>query len=398
MRKSILIIAAAVMAVACTGVKQSDYMAWSVKMADSEVTRGVPGANVDSPRFKWDYAVGVDLKALLDIYDATGDEKYYAPVLEFADKVVAEDGSIKTYQLEEYNIDRVNTGKIFFRIYDKTGNEKYRKALDLLRSQLDTHPRNEDGGLWHKAIYPHQMWLDGLYMGGPFWAEYTARYGNRGGDVHEAWQGLITWFRTMDEHCYDPATDLYRHACDVSCQMPWADKETGWSDHCWGRGMGWFFMSAVDALPFIPEDEPGRDVVLKVINKLASMVARTQDESGAWYQVIDRSGDEDNYLEATCTAMYTYSLLKAVRLGYIDKSYLAVAKKGFEGFIEQFVSEDENGLLSTSDCCMGAGLGGTPYRSGDYNYYVHEARRGSNSTFANGPFIMAGIELQLLGE
>lgn len=365
---------------------------WSVRMADSELTRGVPGAAVDSPRFKWDYAVGVGLKGLLDLYDLTGEQKYYDYVADFSDKVVADDGSIKTYRLEEYNIDRINTGKVFFRVYDQTGNEKYRKALDLLRSQLDTHPRNEDGGLWHKDIYPHQMWLDGLYMGGPFWAEYTSRYGSP-----EDYQPLITWFRTMDEHCYDPGMDLYRHACDVSREMPWADPKTGWSEHCWGRGMGWFFMSAVDAIEFIPEDVEGREVVLGIIGKLASMVKRTQDpDSGAWYQVIDRSGDDGNYLEATCTGMFMYSLLKGIRLGVIDRSYLPVARKAYEGFIRTFVTEDENGLLNISNCCMGAGLGGTPYRSGNYEYYIYEARKGDNSPFATGSFIMAGVEFEKL--
>lgn len=381
-------------AVSCSQQKSESYNAldWSVRMADSELVRGLPGTNVDSPRFKWDYSAGVGLKAFLDLYETVGDQKYYDAVYTFSDKVVSEDGSIKTYSVEEYNIDRINTGKAFFRIYDKTGDPKYKKALDLLRSQLDGHPRNDDGGLWHKAIYPHQMWLDGLYMGGPFYAEYTARYGQK-----EAYQDLINWFRTMDEHCYDPGTDLYRHACDVSRQMPWADKETGWSDHCWGRGMGWFFMSAVDAIEFIPKDEPGREVVEMVIGKLGAMVKRMQDpETGVWYQVIDRSGDEGNFFESTCTAMFTYCLVKAVRLGYLDRSYLKVARKAYDGFIKTFVTEDENGLLNVSNCCAGAGLGGTPYRAGDYNYYINEARRSNNSIFANGPFIMAGVEFSKL--
>lgn len=364
-------------------------LVWAGRMADSQITKGIGGTNVDSPRFKWDYSAGVGLKSLLDLYELTGEKKYNDYVLSFADKVVSEDGTIKSYNVEEYNIDRVNTSKIFFRIYDQTGDEKYKQALDLTRTQFEGHPRNEDGGLWHKEIYPHQMWLDGIYMGAPFYAEYASRYGDS-----SDFQYIINWFRTLSLHCYDPSTDLYRHACDVSRQMPWADSVTGQSDHCWGRGMGWYFMGAVDALEFIPESEVGHGLVADTVKKLASMVKRMQDPvTGTWYQVIDRSGDEGNYLEATCTAMFTYSLLKAVRLGYIDDSYLDVAVKGFNGFVAQFISEGEDGLLNVSDCCMGAGLGGTPYRSGTYEYYIKEARRGPNSTFAMGPFVMAGVEL-----
>ena len=366
----------------------------SLRVVESEMARCPEATFLDGQegRLKWNYTTGLELKSFLDVYEATGREEILDYVDAWYDAIIAEDGTIATYKKSNYSTDHVCPGRTLFQLYDITGKEKYRTAMDSLYVQVLEQPRTEDGGFWHKQVYPGQMWLDGLYMGGPFWAEYTARYGQPAD-----YQPLITWFRTMDEHCYDPGTDLYRHACDVSREMPWADKQTGWSDHCWGRGMGWFFMSAVDAIEFIPEGVEGREVVLKIIGKLASMVKRTQDpESGAWYQVIDRSGDEGNYLESTCTGMFMYSLLKGIRLGVIDRSYLPVARKAYEGFIKTFVTEDENGLLNVGECCMGAGLGGTPYRSGNYEYYCYEARKGSNSPFATGSFIMAGVELEKL--
>lgn len=306
--------------------------------------------------------------------------------------VIHQDGSIETYKLEEYNIDRLNSGKMLFRIYEQTKDEKYKKALDLLRSQLDTHPRNADGGFWHKKIYENQMWLDGLYMGQPFYAEYAYR-NNRVNDYAD----IINQFVTVARHNYDPKTDLYRHACDVSKREKWADKTTGWSQHCWGRAMGWYAMACVDVLDFIPEHEAGRESVIEILNKLAAQIKRTQDPAtGVWYQVIDRSGDEGNYLESSCSTMFVYTLLKALRKGYICPSYMEVAKKGYEGLLTQFIEVDDKGVVSITKGCAVAGLGGKPvYRTGDYNYYITEKIR-SNDAKAVGPFIMASLEWERL--
>ena len=266
------------------------------------------------------------------------------------------------------------------------------KALDLLRSQLDTHPRNADGGFWHKKIYENQMWLDGLYMGQPFYAEYAYR-NNRVNDYAD----IINQFVTVARHNYDPKTDLYRHACDVSKREKWADKTTGWSQHCWGRAMGWYAMACVDVLDFIPEHEAGRESVIEILNKLAAQIKRTQDPAtGVWYQVIDRSGDEGNYLESSCSTMFVYTLLKALRKGYICPSYMEVAKKGYEGLLTQFIEVDNKGVVSITKGCAVAGLGGKPvYRTGDYNYYITEKIR-SNDAKAVGPFIMASLEWERL--
>ncbi|MFA6873747.1 MAG: glycoside hydrolase family 88 protein, partial [Bacteroidaceae bacterium] len=328
--------------------EMNDHSPWSARMVQSEMVRCPESWQLDfQTNLKWDYCHGLELQAMLDVYDAYGDKKIYDYALAYADTMINKDGNIKTYKLDEYNIDRLNSGKFLFRIYEQSKDEKYKKAIDLLRSQLDTHPRNPDGGFWHKKIYPNQMWLDGLYMGSPFYAEYAYR-NNRPQDYKD----VINQFITVARHTYDPKTGLYRHACDVSRKEKWADPVTGQSAHSWGRAMGWYAMAIVDALDFIPKHEVGRDSMLVILNNIATQVKRLQDpKTGLWYQVLDKSGDKGNYLESSCSTMFVYTLFKAVRMGYIDQSYLEVAIKGYKGILTNFIEVDKDGLVNITKAC-----------------------------------------------
>lgn len=360
---------------------------WSVRMAESEMVRNPESWQVDfQPSLKWDYCHGLELGAMMDVYDRYGDAKFYEYALAYADTMVNEDGTIKKYKLTDYSLDRINSGKMLFRIYEQTKEEKYKKALDLLRSQFEGQPRNADGGFWHKKVYPNQMWLDGLYMGTPFLAEYAYR-----NNEPQAYQEVINQIKIVARHTYDPANGLFRHAYDVSKREKWADKETGQSQHCWGRALGWYMMAIVDDLDFIPQHEPGRDTVLVILNHIAETLKKYQSPEGLWYQVMDKSGDPGNYLESSCSAMFVYSLFKAVRKGYIPSSYFAVARKGYEGILNEFIKVDDNGLVSITKACAVAGLGGKNYRMGDYDYYIHEQIR-DNDPKAVGPFILASLE------
>lgn len=360
---------------------------WSVRMAESEMVRNPESWQVDfQPSLKWDYCHGLELGAMMDVYDRYGDAKFYEYALAYADTMVNEDGTIKKYKLTDYSLDRINSGKMLFRIYEQTKNDKYKKALDLLRSQFDGQPRNADGGFWHKKVYPNQMWLDGLYMGTPFLAEYAYR-----NNEPQAYQEVINQIKIVARHTYDPANGLFRHACDVSKREKWADKETGQSQHCWGRALGWYMMAIVDDLDFIPQHEPGRDTVLVILNHIAETLKKYQSPEGLWYQVMDKSGEPGNYLESSCSAMFVYSLFKAVRKGYIPSSYFAVARKGYEGILNEFIKVDDNGLVSITKACAVAGLGGKNYRMGDSDYYIHEQIR-DNDPKAVGPFILASLE------
>ncbi|MDL2304111.1 glycoside hydrolase family 88 protein [Bacteroides sp. OttesenSCG-928-D19] len=344
------------------------------------------------PTLKWDYCHGLELQAFLQLYDRTGNEKYFDYALAYADTMIHADGSITAYKLADYNIDRLNSGKMLYKLYDYTRDEKIKKAIDLLRSQLDTHPRNDDGGFWHKKIYPNQVWLDGVYMGTPFLVEYAARY-NRPQDFAD----VVNQITMAARHTYDPANGLYRHACDVSKQMFWADPETGQSKHSWGRALGWYAMAIVDALDFIPENQPSRDEVLDILNNIATQLKKIQDKkTGLWYQVLDKSGAKGNYLESSCSAMFIYSLFKAVRMGYIDASYRDLAEKAFKGFIKEFVEYDKDGLMNITRACAVAGLGGKENRSGTFEYYINEQIR-ANDPKVVGPFIMAVLEREKNG-
>lgn len=360
---------------------------WSVRMAESEMVRNPESWQVDfQPSLKWDYCHGLELGAMMDVYDRYGDAKFYEYALAYADTMVNEDGTIKKYKLTDYSLDRINSGKMLFRIYEQTKNDKYKKALDLLRSQFEGQPRNADGGFWHKKVYPNQMWLDGLYMGTPFLAEYAYR-----NNEPQDYQEVINQIKIVARHTYDPANGLFRHACDVSKREKWADKETGQSQHCWGRALGWYMMAIVDDLDFIPQHEPGRDTVLVILNHIAETLKKYQSPEGLWYQVMDKSGEPGNYLESSCSAMFVYSLFKAVRKGYIPSSYFTVARKGYEGILNEFIKVDDNGLVSITKACAVAGLGGKNYRMGDYDYYIHEQIR-DNDPKAVGPFILASLE------
>lgn len=375
-------------------VQISSQKPWSVRMVESEMARIPESWQLDFQKsLKWDYCLGLELQTMLDVYDRYGDDRIYKYALAYADTMVNNDGSIKKYKLTDYSLDRVNSGKFLFRIYEQTKNDKYKKALDLLRSQFRTHPRNADGGFWHKKVYPNQVWLDGIYMGAPFYAEYAFR----NNEVND-YKDIINQFLMAARHTYDPKTDLFKHACDVSRKERWSDPVTGQSKHSWGRAMGWYAMAFVDALDFIPRHEAGRDSMLTIFKHLAGMIKRTQDAgTGLWYQVLDKSGAEGNYLESSCSTMFVYALFKGVRKGYLDASYLDIALKGYQGILDHFIEVDKNGLVSITKACAVAGLGGKVYRSGDYQYYIHETIR-SNDPKAVAPFILCSLEKERLQE
>lgn len=372
--------------------KISKELPMSVRLAESEMVRCPESWQLDfQPKLKWDYCHGVELQAFLRLEKMYGDSRYFDYAEAYCDTMVREDGTVVAYKREEYSLDRVNTGKILFEMYTRTGEEKYKKALDLMYSQFEGQPRTKEGGFWHKKVYPHQMWLDGLYMGAPFYAEYAARFGKP-----EAYQDVINQFCVVARHTYDKQTGLYKHAWDESRSQFWCDSITGQSDHSWGRAMGWFAMALVESLEFIPVNEPNRDSLLAILDNVMAQVKRYQDsKTGLWYQVLDRSGDKGNYLESSVSAMFIYSMYKGIRLGVVPAEYMAVADKGFDGFMKRFIKVEKKGVVSITDCCAVAGLGGKNNRSGDYEYYINELIR-DNDPKAIGPFINACLERERL--
>jgi len=361
-------------------------------MAESEMIRNPSLWMADFvTEKKWNYTQGLIGLAFLRLNDATGDSRYYDYAKGYADSLIDSDGVIYNYKMSNYNIDQINPGKMMFLLYDRTRDPRYEKVIHTLREQIDSQPRIAAGGFWHKRIYPDQMWLDGLYMGAPFYAEHALRY-NRPGDFSD----VVNQFLIVAASTYDPATGLYRHAFDASRKMAWADSLTGQAPHAWGRAMGWFSMAIVDVLDFLPADQTGRDQMIDILNRMVKKLAEIQDPAtGGWYQVLDRSGDDGNYIETSCTAMFAYSIFKGVRMGYLDTEYLATAEKAYRGLLDNFIVTGPDGLVSMKNICGVAGLGGDPYRDGSYEYYIGEVIR-DNDPKGVGPFIMASLEYEMI--
>ncbi len=366
---------------------------WSVRMADSVMKRNPEPWMIDFRETpKWEYTQGLVLKAILQGWQSTGDEKYFQYVKTYYDQFIDSDGNIMLYKLEDYNIDRINPGKPLFRLYQETGDEKYKKAIFLLRKQMQTHPRTSDGGFWHKKIYPHQMWLDGIYMASPFLAEFAKSF-NEPSLFNDVTHQIIL----MEKHARDDKTGLLYHGWDESRQQRWANPETGQSPNFWGRSMGWYSMALVDVLDFLPDNHPKRQVIITILQRLSTAIANFQDvETGLWYQVVDKAGKEGNYLESSASCMFVYALAKAVNKEYIEEKFMTVARKGYDGILKHFIEVDEDGEIHIHKGCSVAGLGGNPYRDGSYEYYIGEKIR-SNDPKAVGPFILASLEFESIG-
>ncbi len=370
----------------CVG-SQKESRPLSVLLAHSEMTRVPDPVNLDfQPAPKWDYSASTELLGMLKVADAYDDAELKAYVKQWADTMVLANGDIVGYSKDKYNIDHLCPGKLLLRLYNQTGDAKYLTAAGHLMEQYEGHPRTAEGGLWHKKVYPHQMWLDGLYMGAPFIAEY-GQVANMDVAADVARQFIV-----VGRHTYDDSTRLYRHAWDESKSMFWADTATGRSRHAWGRANGWYMMGMVDALEFIPEGTQGRDSVISILANLAKAVLDYRDpKTGMWFQVLDSPKRDGNYVEATCSAMFIYSMLKAARLGYVSPEFRDVAEEAFAQYVRTFVKFD-GGLVSISSCCAVAGLGGKDMRDGSFDYYISEPVR-DNDPKAVGPFLLACCEL-----
>ena len=370
-----------------TGILSLPAQKYAVRFAESEMSRFPEAWELDhGKRLFFGYSQGVGCCAMLKLWKTTGDRKYYEYVRQWADTIINEEGEIWLYRMEDYNLDFINPGKVLFDVYRETGDPKYKRAMDVLVKQLGRHPRTQEGAFWHKLVYPHQVWLDGLYMASPFLAQYGAEF-NKPALVDDA----VNQFLICARHTYDQKTGLYYHAWDESHRQQWADKLTGQSPNFWGRSIGWWFMALVDVLDFVPQDHVYRPELLRMVNGLAEVLPRYQDADGLWYQVLDQPEREGDFPEASVTSMFMYAYAKAVNRKYIPKAYRKVAEKAFEGLTRRLIRE-EDGVLTLTRCCAVGGLGGKPYRDGSFEYYVGEKMR-DNDAKATGPFIMGCIEM-----
>ena len=394
--KRLLIALAALGAAACTsgsGALYDSPTSLAVRMAESEIARNPSPTTLDgipAGKVKWNYTTGLELLAIRDAGDAWERPDFVAYADRYYDTIVQPDGRVLTYSRTKYNLDHICPGRALFDLCDRTEEPRYRRVLDTLFVQLQEQPRNPDGGFWHKEVYPHQMWLDGLYMAEPFYAQYAMR-NLTGAMLDEAVADIVNQFVTVGKHTWDPATELYRHAYDDSREMFWCDSITGQSAHAWCRALGWYAMAIVETLQYLGVSETTQPMV-DILAHIYEVLPKYADSAtGMWYQVLDQPGREGNYLESTGSAMFVYAQLKAVRLGYLPAEMRDEALHRYEQMVDRFVRENPDGTISLTDCCAVAGLGGKQMRSGTFEYYISEPII-ENDCKGVGPFIWASLE------
>lgn len=333
----------------------------------------------------WNYIDGCMIKALLEIYSITKKQEYFDFADAFIDYRVHDDGTITGYDVSELNIDNINAGKTLFELYDLTGKEKYRKAIDLIYSQIKLMPRTDEGSFWHKNIYPNQVWLDGLYMCQPFYMEYETRFNNKAN-----YDDIFLQFENVVKNMKDSSSGLYKHAYDHSRQMFWCDSVTGLSQHFWLRALGWYAMALLDTADKAAECEK-KAFLKSTFCDLIDAMLKYQDESGMWYQIVNYPKLEPNYLETSGSAIFAYAILKGVRLGYLPESYRQYGVKAFEGICNTYLT-CESGEMHLGGICLVAGLGGKQMRSGTFDYYMSEPIVKDDAKGV-GPFLLAYTEM-----
>src|SRR5258705_10351110 len=366
-------------------VTSGEALAWTVMNTwkDSFALDGKPA--------KWTYDMGVILKGFEGLWLNTGDAKYYNYIQQQMDFFVKDDGTIKTYKQDDYNIDNINNGKLLLLLYRVTLKDKYLKAATMLREQLRKQPRTNEGGFWHKKVYAYRMWLDGLYMGEPFYAEYAML-------SHEdtAFNDIANQFIFMEKHARDPKTGLLYHAWDESKEQQWANKTTGTSPLFWARAMGWYATALVDALDYFPEDHPKRKELIAILNRLVNAIEKQQDKTtGLWKDILNYNGPgkEKNYFEASASCQFVYAVAKGVRKGYLPATKISIATKGYVGILNKFI-KTENGQTNLYGTVKVSGLGGNPYRDGSFEYYMSEPVV-MNDPKGIGAFLLASNEMEI---
>lgn len=371
---------------------------------DKYIERLLEGSTPDAPLWniesirkgkepRWNYIDGCMITALLCAAEITGEEKYADFAERFIDYYVAEDGSIRGYSQEKFNLDDVNEGRVLFDLYGKTGKEKYKKAILLLHEQLEKQPRTNTGNFWHKLIYPNQIWLDGLYMAQVFSVRFQKEFGD--GDYSDA----VMQFKNVRRLMFDENKNLYYHGCDCSKTAFWADRETGCSKNFWLRAIGWFCISLIDNIDYM-DDESAREELIKIFKEAVKGIARYADpDTNMYWQVVDQGGREGNYLETSGSSMIAYAMMKGARLGVIDEKYAAMGKRTFDGICEKYLSVNDSGELNLGGICLVAGLGpeDNRRRDGSYEYYVSEPVV-ENDAKGVAPFVLCYTEVKRMGK
>ena len=407
----------------CNGslcLMEMPYKHYSEWMTYSEMKRTPKSFMLDfSKKPKWSYVMGIELEGMLDTYLRYGGEAIRQYCQEYTDTMISQQGDIRGYNILDYNLDNIRTGHFVTRMYQQWPEQKNLLAMQTMMRQLKDQPRTlADKVYWHKAIYAYQVWLDGIFMGLPFRCLTAPVTEKKAKDIKAIYDDAVNQLKITYERTLDPVTGLNRHAYDETRKTFWADGQTGLSQHCWGRAQGWYTMALIEVLDALPQDYARRNEVIDLLVKDFDAILKWQDkQTGLWYQVMDSPGREGNYLESTCSAMFTYALLKAYRKGYVGTKYREAGIKAYKGMINHFIRINPDKTISLTNCCSVAGLGPAATdevvaamkqvnpkgsvkenrrRDGGYAYYLSEPIR-DNDAKGLGPFIWASLEMEMLG-
>jgi unsaturated rhamnogalacturonyl hydrolase len=329
------------------------------------------------PKNRFHYHQGVFLSGVERTYFLSEDKKYYTYIKDWMDYYIDENGKIR-FDEHERQFDDMQPAILLFNLYKETKDERYKKVLDAFASIVEMWPTNAHGGFWHKYDNNNQMWLDTLYMIGPYDAMYAHYY-----DKPYLFEKVYQQIRVMRKNMTDPKTGLLHHAWDDSRVAGWANKATGLSPEFWGRAIGWYAVAIMDILDYIPEEHPRRHEIINAGLDIINALVRFQDEgSGLWFQVVDKGDKEGNWLETSCSCLYTYAIAKAMKKGFLHKSYSKYIHRAYEGIIKSLKFEDEN--LIVSNICIGTGVG-------DYQFYINRPTV-QNDLHGMGAFLLMCTE------
>lgn len=356
---------------------QLTALEWAEKASESLMTQYEP--ILLPPENRWHYHQGVFLCGIYSLWQETKNKSYFNYFKEYVDKLIDENGN---FYFERDQLDAIQPGLLLLPLYELTGDERYKIAATKLRNILNTINKTSEGGFWHKDKYPYQMWLDGLYMAGPF----TLKYGQQFNEP-ELIDLVLHQEELMRKNTKDERTGLYFHGWDERGQTPWSVPETNTAPEIWGRSLGWYGLALVDIISMLPDSHSKKAELTSVLQQLIENIVRYQDdETGLWYQVIDKGYLEDNWLESSCSCLFIYTIAKAVNEGYIDKTYIEYAEKGYQGVIKHAIKLDEGGNVTLTGICIGTSIG-------VYDYYVNR-ETSENDLHGVGAFILASVQLQ----
>ena len=383
------------------------YKNYSEWLTYSEMKRVPHSYLLDfSSKPKWSYVMGIEMEGMLDTYEhyKEGNNAILDYLKEYPAKMIDEKGNITGYKYEDFNLDNVRTAKFILRMHNLFPTKGTEKALKTLFKQLQNQPRTKEGVYWHKAIYANQVWLDGIFMGLPFYCNYAVQT-MKPKKAEKYLNDAVDQMVKTDYRTYDEKTQLWKHAWDETHQQFWANKEDGKSQHCWARALGWYVMAMTECLDAMPENYARRQEVIDLLNKAMKSVVKYQDKkTGVWYDVLDVKSDK-NYLESTASSMFAYVLLKGYRKGYLSEEYLKAGVKAYNGILKQFIKVNADKTISLTRCCAVSGLGPGPgpyvkkpnyKRDGSFEYYMSEPIR-DNDAKGVGPFIWASLEMEQKG-